>query len=591
MRTGKTRNKICLIAAVLWMAVIFAFSARNADDSTGDSYYIGRAFAKMCIPAYETWDEAGQQEFIERIDHPVRKTAHATEYAVLGCLLILAISPVSLKRRKEASDDNGAGKEPNKAQALRKGLTKSILLAWGIATVYAATDEFHQTFVPGRAGRVSDVALDSAGAAIGILLTLGWVILPYVVLFGFMLIKNLGMQLWIGDDMIFRGMLTKMSWWDFSTDSYLRRNGRMFTDQLAAIFIKLPPIVFYIANSLCFVVIACVVRRLFMKKGFASSVLVCFFTALFPFWILDSQGIMAVSCNYVFPATMLSIALSFLPRMTEGTLKWYHYAVGGLTAFLAADHEQAAVAALLAFGMMSLFTLLVQKKKYAYLYVGFLSALAGFLIVLLAPGRTLRAEDASIFHIPGYESYTIFDKLYMGSASTLSFYTAWAVRLFVVFALLLIVAVWMKQKRLIYRILSFVPFGVMAFAELTFRIPALEGLRWITRTTEDWTYEQTYFGREPHPWFGLLLTALMIVSILLSLLAISDTREKKAIAFLVVSVGFASRLAMGFSATLFGSGRRTHTLMSVSIIMLCAYLTERIRTKDIRNEDQLPERS
>ena len=42
--------------------------------------------------------------------------------------------------------------------------------AWALATLYAATDEFHQVFVPGRSGKVADVLLDSAGALLGVLL-------------------------------------------------------------------------------------------------------------------------------------------------------------------------------------------------------------------------------------------------------------------------------------------------------------------------------------------------------------------------------------------------------------------------------------
>lgn len=37
--------------------------------------------------------------------------------------------------------------------------------------VYACTDEWHQTFVPERAGRFTDVMIDTAGALIGVLLT------------------------------------------------------------------------------------------------------------------------------------------------------------------------------------------------------------------------------------------------------------------------------------------------------------------------------------------------------------------------------------------------------------------------------------
>lgn len=37
-------------------------------------------------------------------------------------------------------------------------------LAWALATVYAATDEWHQHFVPGRTASIRDVLIDSTGA-------------------------------------------------------------------------------------------------------------------------------------------------------------------------------------------------------------------------------------------------------------------------------------------------------------------------------------------------------------------------------------------------------------------------------------------
>ena len=48
-----------------------------------------------------------------------------------------------------------------------------IFIPWLITAGYAATDEFHQLFVPGRSGQVSDVILDSAGAATGVLIMTG----------------------------------------------------------------------------------------------------------------------------------------------------------------------------------------------------------------------------------------------------------------------------------------------------------------------------------------------------------------------------------------------------------------------------------
>ena len=45
-----------------------------------------------------------------------------------------------------------------------------LLLALAATAAYAATDEFHQLFVPGRSGQLKDVLIDTAGGALGLVL-------------------------------------------------------------------------------------------------------------------------------------------------------------------------------------------------------------------------------------------------------------------------------------------------------------------------------------------------------------------------------------------------------------------------------------
>jgi VanZ family protein len=43
-------------------------------------------------------------------------------------------------------------------------------LAWALAVLYAASDEWHQSFVPGRHPQLTDVLIDACGAATGLLI-------------------------------------------------------------------------------------------------------------------------------------------------------------------------------------------------------------------------------------------------------------------------------------------------------------------------------------------------------------------------------------------------------------------------------------
>jgi VanZ family protein len=52
----------------------------------------------------------------------------------------------------------------------RTGPKKAVVLALVICVVYAISDEYHQSFVPGRSSEPSDVGIDSAGAFLAALL-------------------------------------------------------------------------------------------------------------------------------------------------------------------------------------------------------------------------------------------------------------------------------------------------------------------------------------------------------------------------------------------------------------------------------------
>ena len=79
------------------------------------------------------------------IDHVGRKLVHASEYALLCVLWWRALRTVVNDQR-------------------------ALLGAWTIATAYAITDEFHQRFVTGRHSTWVDVAIDSLGAGLAVLL-------------------------------------------------------------------------------------------------------------------------------------------------------------------------------------------------------------------------------------------------------------------------------------------------------------------------------------------------------------------------------------------------------------------------------------
>lgn len=145
MRKART---IWTILILIWMVVIFSFSAKPASESSKESLFVGGLIGRICVKDFDEWTIEQQEAFAEKINYPVRKAAHATEYAVLGALVMLRCRcQFNWSRRR------------------------MLLVAWGFSTLYAATDEIHQIFVPGRACMITDVMIDSGGALTGALLS------------------------------------------------------------------------------------------------------------------------------------------------------------------------------------------------------------------------------------------------------------------------------------------------------------------------------------------------------------------------------------------------------------------------------------
>ena len=111
----KARRTINLLAIAVWMGVIFFGSSIPQ---------------KEMPPAF----------------NPVSKLGHVVEYAVLGFLIF----------------------------PLTSGRGRPILYAVLLSTAYAATDEFHQLFTPGRHGSPLDVLIDSFGSTVGSYLAVRW---------------------------------------------------------------------------------------------------------------------------------------------------------------------------------------------------------------------------------------------------------------------------------------------------------------------------------------------------------------------------------------------------------------------------------
>ena len=126
---------------LIWMTLIFSASA-DAQSTEHTSRILGPLLRWL-------WPDISQEK-IELARWVVRKAAHLTEFAILAWLWWRAL-------RRPVRRDPRPWSWPVAGLALA-----GVLL-------YAASDEFHQSFVPNRTASFIDVTIDTSGGALGLL--------------------------------------------------------------------------------------------------------------------------------------------------------------------------------------------------------------------------------------------------------------------------------------------------------------------------------------------------------------------------------------------------------------------------------------
>ena len=129
--------------SLICMTVIFLFSSRNSEQSSEMSSTLA---SKLFAPALDLIEVSNPTPLMGTIEVIVRKSAHFIIFFILG----FCITNTVMRIKK-----------------IKKNLY-IFLISVILCSVYAATDELHQYFVPGRACMWQDWVIDTAGVLLGV---------------------------------------------------------------------------------------------------------------------------------------------------------------------------------------------------------------------------------------------------------------------------------------------------------------------------------------------------------------------------------------------------------------------------------------
>ena len=134
------RRYLFLGLSVTWMVVIFMFSAQQGSDSASLSSSLTYFLLSFVYPGILDLDAATQLEIFQTAQFLIRKCAHMSEYAVLWFFWYQFFKTYDISSKR------------------------CLITALGFCFIYACTDEFHQSMIPGRGPAFTDVLIDTGGA-------------------------------------------------------------------------------------------------------------------------------------------------------------------------------------------------------------------------------------------------------------------------------------------------------------------------------------------------------------------------------------------------------------------------------------------
>jgi len=127
------KKRINIILVIVWMILIFIMSSFNSTESSNQSGFIVEIISNIL-----------NIDNVDLLSLIIRKSAHFTEYFILGLLV----------------------------QNMIDNYNKKTFLSIIICILYAISDEIHQYFVPGRSCQIMDMTIDTLGSLLGIYLLL-----------------------------------------------------------------------------------------------------------------------------------------------------------------------------------------------------------------------------------------------------------------------------------------------------------------------------------------------------------------------------------------------------------------------------------
>ena len=314
-----------------------------------------------------------------------------------------------------------------------------------------------------------------------------------------------------------------------------------------------------------------------------NNIMLLFMILAYPLDIMNSAGWAATTVNYMWPLATCLYALIPIKKIWDGSkIKLFEYPLYMLALIYAGNQEQTCCILVGCYVVFSIFMIIKNKKLSPFMAIQTILAIASLIFILTCPGNYVRNSIEINECFKDFGMLTILDKIALGYTSTMGLFIKKGSLVFAILSLIIVVYIFSYYKSKLYRIVALIP--LVSICMLCYGrsvainiFPFFGAFR--TLVTEERVMLTAANSNNMTNIIPIVFAFVNINAIILSLLVIFKTLKNN-MALFVFLVGFASRMIMGFSPTIFVSGERTMIFFEFAMIIVSLLIWQELLKKN-----------
>lgn len=385
---------------------------------------------------------------------------------------------------------------------------------------------------------------------------------------GLVVLMHWLIQGWEGDDYYYSQVLNEISLKEFFLNNYYYHSSRLIIDCYSAIILHISMTLWKILDI---IMIACVplltIKMLNLTVNMNHAMICTGIFMFYPFYALSECGWAVTTMYYFWVNIFAMIAIYYALKQVKGEkLRWFEILIAICANIIASNKEQISLILLILFVVLFFYQFFNKQTK-RLLAIQSIIAFSELIFSFISPGNQVRTQVEIAEALVDFKMLSLLDKFQLGYATTV--YYIIDNLFFVLLCLLLCIYIFRVTKSVFYRMLAAFPL-LLCLALGYFRNIVIEFIPGVDRITNALgTYgviDLSNFDIRS-AYIPLVLLGMICACVLVCIFIIYPNFK----GFLIISAiigGFLSRMAMGFSPTIYRSGKRTFIPL-IMIFLIC----------------------